>query len=70
MLDGNMKKQTGLQQYIARVGNRQFSKKFKVSIRAAESWRWGARVPKTTTAVRIVRLSRGALSLSDLYPGG
>ena len=62
---GSMK--TTLPAFIQEVGDAEAARLFGVTVRAAQSWRRGERVPKPDTAARIVRASKGRVSFESCY---
>jgi hypothetical protein len=58
-----------LREYLTAIGDAQAAKLFGISERAARSYRYGVRTPKPATARQIVRRSKGALSMQDIYGG-
>ena len=56
-----------LSAYIESIGDRAFAQVIGASRRAVTDWRLGNRLPRPRAAQRIVKASKGAVSLSDIY---
>jgi hypothetical protein len=57
----------GLKEHIAKLGDAQAAKRYRITERAARSYRMGVRRPKPETALRMVKLSKGELTLASIY---
>lgn len=58
-----------LPSYIREVGAREAAKQFKVKPRTAASWRNGERFPRREKAVEIERLTRGKVTVAEIFGG-
>lgn len=56
-----------LKKYFTQIGDVKASKRFKITERAARSYRLGQRKPLPETAKRIAKLSKGEITLAQIY---
>jgi DNA-binding transcriptional regulator YdaS (Cro superfamily) len=57
-----------LQDFIKTVGDATAAKLFGVKERTAMSWRLGDRRPRPAKAAEIVRMTKGKVGFTDIYP--
>lgn len=55
------------QEYLADLGDARVATIYGVSVRTAESWRLGRRVPKPEMARQLVSHAHGLLTWDDIY---
>ena len=56
-----------LPDYIKAIGHEAAAKAFGVSESTIKSWRWGARSPRPDRAREIQRITRGRVSVAEIY---
>lgn len=56
-----------LSEYIKETGHEAASRLFGVSIWTIKAWRFGDRLPRPAKANEIVRITRGKVTLSEIY---
>jgi DNA-binding transcriptional regulator YdaS (Cro superfamily) len=56
-----------LTEYLKTIGDERAAAKFGVTPRRISSWRLGERQPRPAMARRIVEMTDGLLTLSDIY---
>jgi hypothetical protein len=56
-----------LGEYIKRIGEEEFARKYGVSLRSTISYRFGQRKPKTKTAKRIVSDPSSGMTWESIY---
>lgn len=56
-----------LSEYIKKHGDSACAKRFGVKLRTVASWRRAERVPKSSQAVKIAKLTLGEVSLADIF---
>jgi hypothetical protein len=56
-----------LREYISMLGDEAAAKALGISARAARSYRTGTRLPRPEAAAKIVKRSRGKLTLEAIY---
>jgi len=58
-----------LSQYIKKTGDAQCAKLFSVKERTVASWRRGENYPRANKAQEIVILTKGEVTLNDIFQG-
>lgn len=56
-----------LPEFIAEIGDIEFSRRLKTPVRTVQSWRRRERRPRPTQAQEIIRLANGRLDFEAIY---
>lgn len=56
-----------LSEFIAEIGDVEFSRRFKTPVRTVQSWRRRERRPRPAQAQELIRLANGRLDFTAIY---